>query len=529
MYTNYLGANERSKTKLRELCADNLKTGVSNSDILLNTHKIMNSPEYQNLGVQARTGDLLNAWYQELGNANLAHKRNMAMLMNKLPQIVSSSVPNSEKLTMDLKQAVDRYQKEANLLPGFINPADTKGRVTDLLRVVDPKHTQLLGPHPPIVPIGTGIGRRAQPHPSPARLAVNQTPGNMVRSDSRRVIRNNGSMARLQVTPGTPLMNRVSQSGLPSKIQPPKYYRIDEKGNRIPIEKPTASFQQQPPQARGLSPSTRLGANLNLPNKPGLNTSLQRSSVRPGVSPMRRNNSTTNGLHSPMVRRPSHRAIPVVPAGAGGINRTPSRNRLSASPAPQMPINPSMGTAPAGTIQGQRPTIPNGVVIGTPIKVKPSLLRPAAAAGQAPGVENPDGNPYGMNVPVQAPQAPYRPPQHPYRPPVPTPPPQPQPVVQQQPLVTENPGIYSNEVPTMINDEIRYQSKNIPTMPNVSAQAKQMIEDAKADFGNPVLEDFDCDDSKINLFSKKIVFYDLFVFYTLLLILFRSFQDRVEF
>lgn len=213
-------SDEASKMNMREILSQILKNTIDASDALTHSHKLMNSPEYQNPSM--RLNEKMGNWYNDFERENMNYRRNIGRLFDGLRSITS----NNPILSNEIGNIRLQNLNENNLRMGFNKLQGDHAKLDDTAKIVDT--------YTPSATIGPKVISR-----KPSISTINNyTPvrrGSFTRGDSRgRVIRN-PSIKRLNQNPTTPLNNRTNDY-VPSA---PKYYRIDENGNRIPMENPT--------------------------------------------------------------------------------------------------------------------------------------------------------------------------------------------------------------------------------------------------------------------------------------------------
>lgn len=383
LYSNYLRSDDRSRQELRNIISKILKNAVDTTEALTESHKLLNSPEYQNLRPTMRLNDRLQTWYRDFETENLNHRRNISRLMGGLRSVVGG-LPQSQKLYNDIGNINQKFLNENKFKQGFDNLRDPN-KLRDALKIAESG--------PSAVPQRRGSLSNFNNTPIRRRSLSRQ-------HDSRgRVIRN-PSLKRLH-TPTTPANNLINvnpQAG-------PKYYRIDENGNRIQIDGPiTPGGITTPLRRESLSPINR-------------RSSLDRRPLAPiqslsNVSPMSRN-ASLNHLH-PTLLQPS-RSVQMLPQV--GI------------PEKRVYFND-----PRTGAKMVRVTTPRGKNL---LRIEPAETRNRNAA-----------------------------------------------------ILSRSPtGVVLGSTP--------------PTNPQLKPQTRRMLDDAKTDFSNPVIEDFEVSDCKKNIFKRN--------------------------
>jgi hypothetical protein len=223
LVNDYYGIGEQNRSRVRELCGQMTRNNVDGSTALIESMRKLTGPE-----VSAQTGNpnfqrKLDSWFTDYANQNLAHRRNMARMLSNL-KVIANDQPGLESVAPEIDRISERNLNESNFPIGYINPNEGKAKMNDLLKVVN------VNTQKPMSHVSHGVPTRATTSGYPSHLTPPRSP-NLGRGDSR---------SRLITVPGTPEVSRPSMSISNYTPSAPKYYRIDEHGNRIQIDKPVA-------------------------------------------------------------------------------------------------------------------------------------------------------------------------------------------------------------------------------------------------------------------------------------------------
>lgn len=398
LYNNYLRSNDRSKPRIKDLVSQILKNAVDTSEAVTEAHRHLNAPEYQMMNPTLRLDDRLSLWYRDFETENLNHRRNVSRLMDSLQNIVGG-LPQSQKLYNEMGMVKRRRLNENDLKLGFRKGNADVGKINDAVRIVD-------GPEMPVDQVG---GDRRLTFSNLANGTPVRRRSISRRNSNSRIIRN-PSVKRLE-SGSKPRVIRNSQNVAPAA---PKYYRIDERGNRIPIEKPKYDAK------RSISPIQG----------------------RPSTGQQRHPLTSINGTNqSKPIYSPMNRTGSVNYLTPGRIQGTPQLNRSSSAIASPSPFRHGSSPAPLGEKR---------IYFNDP-KTGARMIK----------VTTPRGNnilriePAEMRIPPQA-KAPHQ---------------------RSASKVTEK-GVTPQ------------------TNPHLDPQIRRMVDDAKSDFCDPVIEDFDVTDCK---------------------------------
>lgn len=400
MYENYIRSNERSKPRIKDLVSQILKNTVDTTEALTDAHRHLNSPEHQMINPTLRLDDRLSTWYRDFETENLNYRRKISRLMDSLQTIVGG-LPQSQKLYNEIGMIKHRKLNDSEMKAGFRKNYGDYAKLNDAVKIVD-------GPSTSVSPIvgsrkmsftnlGTGTPVR--------RRSIDR------RNSNSRIIRN-PSINRLQ-SGSKPGMIRNGQNLAPAA---PKYYRIDERGNRIPIEKP------------GYNDKSPLGARKR---------SISPMQGRPSTGQLRRPLSSINSInqskpiYSPMNQNGSVKYLtPSRVQGNSQISRPPS---AMASPSPFR-----HGTSP------------------TPVGEKRIYFNDPKTGNRMIKVTTPRGNNILRIEPCE-PRKSFQPQQR-------------------------------------SASKITDKGITPQTNPHLNPQIRRMVDDAKSDFSDPVIEDFDVSD-----------------------------------
>lgn len=313
VYNNYLRIEDKSKPDIRNLISKILKNAADTSEALTESHKYLNSPEYQNMKPTLRLNDRLKNWYRDFETENLNHRRNTARLMDSLKGMIGG-LPQSQKLFNDIGNINRKYLNDENFHLGFKPGMGDTRRIKDAMKILETT---------PSPSMGNRRGSLSRLSTTPVRR------GSLSRHDSRSRVIRNPSLKRLH-NPSTP---SISTQGNTINHTPsaPKYYRIDENGNRIQIDGPVTPGKFTTPLGRkpSLSPiRPSVGAerrplapiqNQAVISPMGRTASVQHLNpglIHPAPGMLHPSRSTTQALlqPTPMMGAPIAQPLPVVTA-----------------------------------------------------------------------------------------------------------------------------------------------------------------------------------------------------------------------
>lgn len=306
---NFSATPQAQKQKIRTLIGQGVKNNIDFSNFLTEANaKIANqiSKDSRSGGQIEKT---INDWHEKVAMANEEHRRNLRNLGQNLASSVGFSYGSdgNQQLINDIQNSVQRNLGDNNFSQGYVNPQEAKSQIDQILQICDPnrKEPQLSTLNTPsqYQPVRANASNIYSPSPvvtpqnGSSRAIL--TP---LRENRDTLLRNPSNFDNINLKPPS-----STSHGLNTPMTPPKYYRIDEKGNRIEIEDPNKSkqfntvlssqyqnlpsankipqspvtYSQSPLQNRGsvalLNPNRGLASNIESPGRANISNLVAKS------------------------------------------------------------------------------------------------------------------------------------------------------------------------------------------------------------------------------------------------------------
>ncbi len=217
--TSYSRSPPQAQDLMRKMLSLMLENGLDFGESFASVQDVVNKPQYSHVKGNPQFGQRMDMWYSELLSTTVGYRRNLWRLFNDF-KYLAGSFKDSEQLFDELDMSKMNLQNAWETeLPARQDGTLVDDKLRDLLKVVYPSYYRPAAViSSPSVPVNLAPVRSPTPPPQVSQSTFISTP-----VQSARVV-------------STPQPTFVSRDASP----PPRSYKIDQYGNKVYLDEPTA-------------------------------------------------------------------------------------------------------------------------------------------------------------------------------------------------------------------------------------------------------------------------------------------------